>query len=140
MDPLLNNICLMEEKLKYKIRSTVGMLGLDQSLNLFGKDMVKQAYVDNPQSYLDNFKNLETRESYSMFEYCDMDNEIIFYGSKDVDAFSVCIRVRPIMYRFFLDVLSYKVDDIRSFIQEWLKVNYNIDHSVLILVPTIVPR
>lgn len=130
----------MVEKLKYKIRSTVGMLGLDQSLNLFGKDMVKQAYIDNPQSYLDNFKNLELRESYSMFEYCDMDNEIIFYGSNDGDAIYDCIRVRPIMYRFFLDVLNYNVDDIRSFIKEWLKVNYNIDQSILILVPTIVPR
>ena len=130
----------MDEKLKYKIRTTVEMLGLDQSLNLFGKDMLKQAYIDNPQSYLDNFKNLELRESYSMFEYSNKDNEIIFYGSKDIDAFSECIRVRPIMYRFFLDVLSYKVDDIRLFIQDWLKVNYNINHSVLILVPTIVPN
>ena len=130
----------MDEKLKYKIRSAVDRLGLEQSLNLFGNDILKQTYIDNPESYLDNFKNLELRESYGMFEYCDKDNEIIFYGSKDIDAFSDCIRIRPIMYRFFLDVLSYKVDDIRSFIKEWLIVNYNIDHSVLILVPTIVPN
>jgi hypothetical protein len=126
----------MEEKLKYKIRSTVEMLGLDQSLNLFGKDMIKQAYIDNPQSYLDKFKNLEARESYSMIDYYDTNNEIIFYGSNDGDAIYDCIRVRPIMYRFFLDVLSYNVDDIRSLIKEWLKVNYNIDQSILILVPT----
>jgi len=130
----------MNEKLKYKIKNAVDKLGLEQSLNLFGKDIIKQAYIDNPESYLDNFKNLELRELYNMFEYCDKDNEIIFYGSKDIDAFSECIRVRPIMYRFFLDVLSYKVDDIRLFIQDWLKVNYNINHSVLILVPTIVPN
>lgn len=129
----------MEEKLKYKIKSTVELLGLKQSLELFGKDILKQVYIDNPQSYLDNFKNLEVRESYDMIEYCDMNNEIVFFGSKDVDAFYDCIRVRPIMYRFFLDVVDYKIDDIRSFIQEWLKVNYNIDKSILILVPTIVP-
>jgi hypothetical protein len=129
----------MDEKLKYKIRNAVDKLGLEQSLSLFGKDILKQTYIDNPESYLDNFKNLELRELHGMFEYSDKDNEIIFYGSKDIDAFSDCIRIRPIMYRFFLDVLSYNVDDIRSFIKKWLKVNYDIDHSVLILVPTIVP-
>ena len=38
----------MEEKLKYKIRSAVEKLGLVQSLDMFGKDILKQVYIVNP--------------------------------------------------------------------------------------------
>ena len=40
---------------KDKIRETVNTYGLTKAINLFGnnKEIIRQAYIDNPESYLD---------------------------------------------------------------------------------------
>jgi hypothetical protein len=39
------------EKLNKKIRLAVGKLGLIQSREIFGDEIIKQAYIENPESF-----------------------------------------------------------------------------------------
>jgi len=48
----------MDEKLKYKIRLTIKQLGLKQSRQMFGDDIIQQAYINNPLLFLNQFNNL----------------------------------------------------------------------------------
>ena len=45
----------MDEKLKYKIRSAVEKLGLPQSRQMFGDNLIQQAYINNPLLFLNQF-------------------------------------------------------------------------------------
>ena len=72
----------MEEKWIYKIRSVVEKLGLTQSLEIFGKDILKQVYIDNPLSFLDQFNNLKPVELDDKIYYADNDNLPLFYCYK----------------------------------------------------------
>ena len=134
MDPLLNNICLMEEKLKYKIRSTVEMLGLDQSLNLFGKDMIKQAYIDNPESYLDNFKEITIVEDSVFINHMDKRGKLVFFISiKKISSMDKFIKVKPEIFDFFLNIIDQDFDDTRKIINDWLKIKFNLDSPLLFI-------
>jgi hypothetical protein len=122
----------MEEKLKYKIRSTVEMLGLDQSLNLFGKDMIKQVYVDNPQSYLDNFKEITIVEDSVFINYMDKRGKLVFFISiKKISSMDKFIKVKPEIFDFFLNIIDQDFDDTRKIINDWLKINFNLDSPIL---------
>jgi hypothetical protein len=124
----------MEEKLKYKIRSTVEMLGLDQSLNLFGKDMIKQVYVDNPQSYLDNFKEITIVEDSVFINYMDKRGKLVFFISiKKISLMDKFIRVKPEIFDFFLNIIDQDFDDTRKIINDWLKIKFNLDSPILFI-------
>lgn len=124
----------MEEKLKYKIRSTVEMLGLDQSLNLFGKDMIKQVYVDNPQSYLDNFKEITIVEDSVFINYMDKRGKLVFFISiKKISSMDKFIKVKPEIFDFFLNIIDQDFDDTRKIINDWLKINFNLDSPILFI-------
>ena len=122
----------MEEKLKYKIRSTVEMLGLDQSLNLFGKDMIKQAYIDNPESYLDNFKEITIVEDSVFINYMDKRGKLVFFiPIKKISLMDKFIRVKPEIFDFFINIIDQDFDDTRKIINDWLKINFNLDSPIL---------
>lgn len=134
MDPLLNNICFMNEKLKYKIRNTVDKLGLDQSLNLFGKDIIKQAYIDNPESYLDNFKEITTIEDPIFINYIDKRGKLVFFlMTEKTSIMDEFIRVKPEIFDFFLNIIDLDFDDTRKIINDWLKINFNLDLPILFI-------
>ena len=134
MDSLLNNVYLMEEKLKYKIRSTVEMLGLDQSLNLFGVDILKQAYIDNPESYLDNFKELTIVEDFVFINYMDKRGKLVFFiPIKKISSMDKFIRVKPEIFDFFLNIIDQDFDDTRKIINDWLKIKFNLDSPILFI-------
>ena len=124
----------MEEKLKYKIRSTVKMLGLDQSLNLFGKDMIKQAYIDNPESYLDNFKEITIVEDSVFINHMDKRGKLVFFISiKKISSMDKFIRVKPEIFDFFLNIIDQDFDDTRKIINDWLKIKFNLDSPLLFI-------
>ena len=124
----------MKEKLKYKIKSTVEMLGLDQSLNLFGKDMIKQVYVDNPQSYLDNFKEITIVEDSVFINYMDKRGKLVFFISiKKISLMDKFIRVKPEIFDFFLNIIDQDFDDTRKIINDWLKIKFNLDSPILFI-------
>ncbi len=63
----------MEEKLKYKIKVSVEKLGLKQSREMFGDELIKQVYIDNPLSFLEQFNNLTPVEEDGRIRYVGND-------------------------------------------------------------------
>ena len=77
----------MNEKLKYKIISAVEKLGLKQSRQMFGDNLIQQAYINNPLLFLNQFNNLIPVEEDGDVIYVDNNDEIIFsYHKKDQDS------------------------------------------------------
>ena len=118
----------MDEKLKYKIRSAVEKLGLEQSLNMFGKDVIKQVYIDNPVSFLNQFNNLSTIKVDNVIYYVDNDNHPLFYHynkSKGGNIYSCFINI-PRIWLFFRDTMNYNKNEIQEILKEWLDKTYNL--------------
>ena len=127
-------ICFMNEKLKYKIRSAVDKLGLEQSLNLFSKDIIKQAYIDNPESYLDNFKEITTIEDPIFINYIDKRGKLVFFLiTEKTSIMDEFIRVKTEIFDFFITIIGYHVDHTRKIINDWLKINFNLDFPILFI-------
>jgi hypothetical protein len=118
----------MDEKLKYKIRSAVEKLGLVQSLNMFGKDVIKQVYIDNPISFLNQFNNLNPVEADKIIYYVDNDNLPLFYYEKD-EQNSKNEYYWVYYYRiwaFFSEVMNYSYIKTQEIMMEWLDTTYNL--------------
>jgi hypothetical protein len=118
----------MNEKLKYKIINAVEKLGLVQSLEMFGKDILKQAFIDNPISFLNQFKNLKPIEKDGEIRYVDNDNLPLFYYKKE-DQESKNGHYWINHYRiwsFFSEVMGYNYTEIKEIMKEWLGTTYNL--------------
>ena len=70
------------EQLNKKIRLTVEKLGLGQAREMFGDDIIKQAFIDNPSLFLNQFNNLKQDEKAGQIFYVDNDNLPLFYYYK----------------------------------------------------------
>ena len=116
------------EKLNSKIRLAVEKLGLIQSREIFGDEIIKQAYIDNPESFLNPFKNLkldiiEKDECY----YFDEDGKPIIYYDKDSKEHSVgqvyfdCNRI----FNFFTEVMDFDWPEIDPILLNFLEKEYN---------------
>ena len=118
----------MNEKLKYKIINAVEKLGLKQSLEMFGKDVIKQVYIDNPSLFLNQFNNLTPVEEDGDVIYVDNNDEILFsYYKKDQDSKSGYYWIRrDIIITFLEGIIGYTHDEIKEIMKGWLKVNYNL--------------
>ncbi len=124
----------MNEKLKYKIRNAVDKLGLEQSLNLFSKDIIKQAYIDNPESYLDNFKEITTIEDPIFINYIDKRGKLVFFLiTEKTSIMDEFIRVKTEIFDFFINIIGYHIDHTRKIIHDWLKINFNLDLPILFI-------
>ena len=118
----------MDEKLKYKIRSAVEKLGLVQSLDMFGKDILKQVYIVNPLTFLDQFNNLKPVEKDGKIFSVDKDNLPLFYYYKE-DQESKNGDYNINYYRiwsFFEEVMGYNYTKTQQTIKEWLGTTYNL--------------
>ena len=71
------------EQLNHKIRLSVEKLGLEQSRQIFGDEIIKQAFIDDPLSFLDQFNNLKPIEKDGKIFYVDNDNLPLFYHKKE---------------------------------------------------------
>jgi hypothetical protein len=118
----------MNEKLKYKIRSTVEKLGLNQSLEIFGEDIIKQAYIDNPLLFLNQFNNLKLVEQDDEIYYVDNDNLPLFsYYKKDQESKNGYYYINYIrIWLFFSEVMGYNYTEIQKIMKEWLGTTYNL--------------
>jgi hypothetical protein len=118
----------MDEKLKYKIRSAVEKLGLEQSREMFGDDILKQVYIDIPSLFLKQFNNLRPVEKDGKIFSVDNDNHPLFYyykedqESKNGDYYINYYRI----WSFFDDVMGYDYNEIQEIIKEWLGTTYNL--------------
>ena len=71
------------EKLNKKIRLAVEKLGLEQSREVFGDELIGRTYIDNPLSFLEQFNNLRPVEQDDKIYYVDNDNLPLFYYYKE---------------------------------------------------------
>jgi hypothetical protein len=118
----------MNEKLKYKIRVSVEKLGLVQSLEMFGKDILKQVFIGNPSLFLDQFNNLKPIEKNDKIFYVDNDNLPLFYYYKEDQESkngNYYINYHRI-WSFFSRVNDYNYTEIQEIIEEWLGTTYNL--------------
>ena len=118
----------MDEKLKYKIRSAVEKLGLKQSRQMFGDDIIRQVYNNNPLLFLNQFNNLTPVEEDGDVIYVDNNDEILFsYYNKDQDSKNGFYWIRrAIIIKFLEEIMGYTHDEIKEIMKGWLKVNYNL--------------
>jgi hypothetical protein len=116
------------EQLNNKIRLAVEKLGLPQARELFGDEIIKQAYIDNPLSFLDQFNNLKPVEKDDKIYYVDNDNlPLFFYCTKGQCSINGhCHINKNRIWSFFGGVMNYKYSKIEEIIKEWLTTTYNL--------------
>ena len=116
------------EQLNRKIRLTVEKLGLDQSREMFGDELIKQVYIDNPSSFLEQFNNLTPVEKDDKIYYVDNDNLALFYYlKKDQDSKNGYYLISyDRIWSFFDDVMGYNYTKTQQIIKEWLGTTYNL--------------
>ena len=72
------------EQLNRKIRFAVEKLGLKQALESFGKDIIKQAFIDKPYLILSEYNEIKPIESGGQTLYLDDNENVIFtYYTQD---------------------------------------------------------
>jgi len=129
------------EQLNNKIRLTVKKLGLEQSRQMFGDELIKQGFIDNPLSFLDQFNDLRRIEKYEDgFEdinYVDENNYIIFYYTPEDDRHR-SLYVYYDIWSFFTTTMEYSDHNCKEIIKNWLKDVYGlIDKPIGIMVSKI---
>ena len=113
-----------------KIKDTVNKYGIITTLKLFGgnKDIIKQAYIDNPESYLDYLiGNIITR--YGSINFTDniqfmYGNTTIFLCKKyeyELSNGGKIIVDDFIWNYFFLHIMDYNNEQTKSIIKSWLE-------------------
>ena len=116
------------EKLNKKIRLAVEKLGLVQAREMMGNELIKQSYVDNPLSFLDQFNNLKLVEKDDKMYYVDNDNLPLFSYYKENQE-SKNGRYYINYYRiwsFFSRVMGYNYTEVQEIMKEWLYTTYNL--------------
>lgn len=117
------------EKLNKKIRLAVEKLGFKQSLEIFGKDIIKQAFISNPESFLHQFNGLKLIERYndghSDINYVDENNFIIFYYNVNNDRYR-SIYVDYDIWNFFENIMVFSESKSEEIIKNWLKDVYGL--------------
>ncbi len=129
------------EKLNKKIRLTVEKLGFKQSLEIFGKDIIKQAFIGDPESFLNQFNGLKLIERYndghSDINYVDENNFIIFYYKVNNDRYR-SIYVDYDIWNFFENIMGFSESKSEKIIKNWLKDVYGlVDKPIGIMITKI---
>lgn len=118
----------MEDKLKDKIKSTVFKLGLKSSVDLFGRTLIKQAFSDNPLSFLSQYNNLTKIDNDQYIHLKVKEGEtIVMYNSKHLlkKGGNVYINASKIwvFFSWVMDCDKVVIDEI---IKDWLENVYGI--------------
>jgi hypothetical protein len=116
------------EKLNKKIRLAVEKLGLKQTREIFGNEIIKQAYIKNPLSFLEQFNKLKPVEKDDEIYYVDIDNRPLFsYYKEDQESKNGEYSINYYrIWLFFEDVMGYDYTEIKEIMKEWLATTYNL--------------
>ena len=116
------------EKVNRKIRFAVEKLGLEQARELMGDELIKQGYIDNPSSFLNQFNNLRPIEKDDEIYYVDNDNQPLFFYKKRQQELKdgiYWIDFKKI-WMFFEIIIGYNRVDTQKIMAEWLGTTYNL--------------
>ena len=125
----------MNQEQKESIIKSVKELGLPDTLTIFGgnKDIIRKAYIDNPERYLDYLiGNL-------LKEYNPISDEIHFFNVESIYLYElifVCKRpdsqfkLNDVVYvsrfiwnYFYINVMNFSNDEIQNTIKSWITKN-----------------
>jgi hypothetical protein len=116
------------EKVNRKIRFAVEKLGLKQAREMMGDELIKQGYIDNTLSFLDQFNNLNPVEKDDKIYYVDNDNLPLFYNYKEEqeskNGYYYINYYR--IWLFFSEVMGYNYTEVQEIMKEWLGTTYNL--------------
>jgi hypothetical protein len=110
-----------------RIKSMVNRFGFDQAIEMIvgGKDTIRNAYQDNPKSFLNQFNNLTPIEKEDKIIYVDKNGYALFYYlTNEKDGF-ININYNRI-WVFFERVIGLEFMEIQNLIIEWLEEVYGI--------------
>ena len=118
------------EQLNRKIRLTVEKLGLGQSREMFGDNIIRQTYINNPLSYLNQFNNLTPIEKDDKIYYVDNDNIPIFFYFKqsELNKYGYYYINNEKIWSFFYDIMWYDDNVVKTIIHKWLKKQYKLSN------------
>ena len=115
-------------KLNKKIRSAVEKLGLEQAREMMGDELIKQGFIDNPSSFLNQFNNLRPIEKDDEIYYVDNENQPLFFYKKRQQELKdgiYWIDFKKI-WMFFEIIIGYNRVDTQKIMAEWLGTTYNL--------------
>ena len=110
-----------------RVKSMVKKFGIDKAIELVvgGPDTIRNAYQNNPESYLDQFNDLTQIEKGDKIFYIDKDGNPLFYYFQDKRSGYVYIDY-DIIWLFFSKVIGLKRSEILNILKNWLEETYNI--------------
>ena len=116
------------EKLNRKIRLATEKLGLEQSLEMFGDEIIKQAYIENPSLFLNQYNNLKPVEEGGKIYYVDNDNLPLFYYYKeDQESKNGLYYINyDRVWSFFYETIGYSYTETQEIMKDWLGTTYNL--------------
>ena len=116
------------EKLNKKIRSAVEKLGLEQAREMMGDELIKQGFIDNPSSFLNQFNNLRPIEKDDEIYYVDNDNLGLFsYYKEEQESKNGYYYINYYrIWLFFYEIMGYNNTEIQEIMKEWLGTTYNL--------------
>jgi hypothetical protein len=120
------------EQLNRKIRFAVEKLGLKQALESFGKDIIKQAFIDKPYLILSEYNEIKPIESGGQTLYLDDNENVIFtYYTQDQEEkkgyYYFNFKIYKLIEQIFGD--DYKFN--KQLILDWLKKTFNLEGLIL---------
>ena len=116
------------EKVNRKIRLAVEKLGLEQAREMMGDELIKQGFIDNPSSFLNQFNNLRPVEMDNEIYYVDNDNLPLFsYYKEDWESKNSYYHINYYrIWLFFDEIMGYNYTEIQEIMKEWLGTTYNL--------------
>ena len=120
------------EQLNNKVRLVVEKLGLGQSRQMFGDGLIKQAYIDNPLSFLEQFNNLKPVEVGDKICYVDNDGKtLLYYYEEDLDlGYGYCHINHKRIWGFYSEVMGFLSTKIQKIMMDWISTTYNMKSLV----------
>ena len=116
------------ESLTKKVKLTIQKIGVTEAINLFGKEIIKNAYGENPESYLDNYKKLKRVEKDEYVGYFDdANNLILIYSIEDEEDGIGHYRLNyDRIWSFFENVLDYDDNETIETLEHYVSTNLGI--------------
>ena len=110
-----------------RIKSIVNKYGFDNAVELVvgGKESIRQAYLNNPESFLIQFNDLKPVEKNNKVFYIDKDGLPLFYYFSNKNIRYIYFNNERI-WNFFSKIMVFRTSEIRDVIKNWLEKVYDI--------------